>query len=179
MSKNILILVGSPRKNGNTEALVNAFIEGAPAAGHQTDKLLLSNLNIHCCLGCDYCTRNRGKCIQKDDMEIVYTKMRKSDVVVFASPLYYWGLSAQLKTVIDRFYASLSNPFTVRESVLLLPFGAQNPAEADIAVSHYKMLSSGLGLKDRGAITAMGVLNKNDILDHPALEEAHILGKNI
>lgn len=105
--------------------------------------------------------------------------MRKSDVVVFASPLYYWGLSAQLKTVIDRFYASLSNPFTVRESVLLLPFGAQNPAEADIAVSHYKMLSSGLGLKDRGAITAMGVLNKNDILDHPALEEAHILGKNI
>lgn len=65
MSKNILILVGSPRKNGNTEALVNAFIEGAAAAGHQTDKLLLSNLNIHCCLGCDYCTRNRGKCIQK------------------------------------------------------------------------------------------------------------------
>lgn len=179
MGKNILILIGSPRRNGNTEALVNAFTEGAATAGHHIDKLLLSNLNIHCCLGCDYCTRNQGKCIQRDDMEIVYTKMRKSDVVVFASPLYYWGLSAQLKTVIDRFYASLSNPFAVKESVLLLPFGAQNPAEADIAVSHYKIISSGLGLKNRGAVTAMGVLNKNDILGNPALEEARILGKRL
>ena len=71
MSKRILILMGSPRKNGNTELLVNAFMEGAAEAGHQAELIRLSALNIHCCLACGYCTRNQVKCIQQDDMESI------------------------------------------------------------------------------------------------------------
>lgn len=180
MNKKILVILGSPRKNGNTEILANSFIAGAEAMGNQIQKISLQGMKINGCFGCDYCSRNDGKCVQKDDMNILYDKLAWADIVVFASPLYFFGISAQLKTVVDRLYASLTKPFPVQQGILLLAYGSQDIHEVDLAVAHYqKLLSEGLGWQNGGVITAGGVLQKGDINGHPALLKAKNLGESI
>lgn len=104
---NVLVLQGSPRKKGNTAILTDEFIRGASEAGHQVEKIDVAGMNIHGCLGCDGCQRNGGTCVQKDEMP--YDKILAADVVVLASPIYYYTWTAQLKTVIDRTYAMLGS----------------------------------------------------------------------
>ena len=104
--KKILILNGSPRKNGKTASLVNAFAEGAESAGNEIKNLYLQGMNIKGCIACEACSRNGGICSQKnDDMEQVAEAYLRADVVVFASPMYWGTISGQLKTCIDRLYA--------------------------------------------------------------------------
>ena len=105
--KKILILNGSPRKNGKTASLVNAFKEGAESAGNQVQELYLQGMHIGGCLACEYCQMHDGNCVQKDDMTILYEAFKQADVVVFASPQFWGTISGQLKSVIDRLYALL------------------------------------------------------------------------
>ena len=108
MSKNVLILMGSPRKKGNTSILCDEFARGAEEAGNQVEKINVIEKHINGCLGCNGCQRNGGTCVQKDDMQEIYQRILAADVVVLASPIYYYTWTSQLKAVIDRTYAMLS-----------------------------------------------------------------------
>ena len=101
----ILILNGSPRKNGKTASLIKAFTEGAESAGNEVRELYLTGMDINGCLACEACQRDSGACVQKDDMSAVYEGFAWADVLVFASPQYWGTVSGQLKVVIDRLYA--------------------------------------------------------------------------
>ena len=116
----ILILNGSPRKNGKTASLVKAFIEGAESSGNEVKELYLQGMNIGGCLACEGCQRNGGTCVQKDDMQIVSEAFLWADVVVFASPQYWGTITGQLKIVIDRLYAVLFGSPKVKQFVVIM-----------------------------------------------------------
>ena len=105
---NILIISGSPRKGGNTELLAEAFAKGA-AEHHHVEIVSVRDYKVNPCLGCNACFKTNGICAQKDDMAIIYEMMNQADMLVIASPVYFYGISAQLKAVIDRFH----NPIRV------------------------------------------------------------------
>ena len=102
---NILVLNGSPRPKANTKAHIEAFKEGAEAKGHSVRVFNVGNMKINGCLGCEFChTKGDGACVQKDDMQEIYPYLANSDMVVIASPIYYWGFSGQMMSLITRFY---------------------------------------------------------------------------
>lgn len=102
MSKKVLILSGSPRKGGNSDILCDEFAKGATEAGHNVEKIRVSEKNIHPCIACYHCSKNSGACVFKDDMAEILQKMIDADVLVLASPVYFYSIDAQLKAVIDR-----------------------------------------------------------------------------
>lgn len=103
----ILVLNGSPRKQGNTKKMINSFREGAEIVGHQVEVVDVCYHKVAGCLACEYChTKGKGTCIQKDDMQEIYEFLNKANMLVIASPIYYHGISGQLKCVIDRFYSA-------------------------------------------------------------------------
>ena len=117
----ILILNGSPRPKGNTKLMIQAFCKGLETAGHEYDVYDVCRMNIHGCLACEYChTKGDGECVQKDDMQNIYYQMKEAEMLVIASPIYYHGLSGQLKCTVDRFYAAAypSKPPRLRKVVM-------------------------------------------------------------
>lgn len=102
--KNILIISSSPRRNGNSQLLCNQFMQGALDKGHHVDMIRIMDQNISYCRACDGCIRNGGTCILKDDMANILDLYQKADVLVLATPVYFYGISAQMKTFIDRTY---------------------------------------------------------------------------
>lgn len=103
--KKVVLLSGSPRPNGNSSMLCDEFIRGAAEAGNKAEKILLSRKKVAGCMGCNACYRNGGICVQKDDMEEIKNKLLEADVIVLASPVYFYSMTAQLKAVIDRTYS--------------------------------------------------------------------------
>ena len=99
--KNILVISASPRKGGNSDVLCDEFIKGAQQAGHKVEKIFLRNFKVNYCTGCGVCNSTH-KCVQKDDMAEIMDKMVNADVIVFATPVYFYTMDAQLKTLIDR-----------------------------------------------------------------------------
>lgn len=153
MPKKILILNGAARKNGHTAALVRAFSEGALRAGHAVHEFPLNDMNIHGCRGCLRARRDPlSPCTQKDDMERIYAVFASCQVVVFASPVYFWTISGPLKTAADRLYAELEclgyGGFA-RESVLLMTAGG---ADYSQALTWYRTYERNLGWKNRGEV---------------------------
>lgn len=107
MEMKILVLNGSPHSQGSTKDMVNAFKKGAESAGHIVDVVDVCKKKIGGCLACEYChSKGHGECIQKDDMQEVYNLLKEAEMLVIASPIYYHGISGQLKCVIDRFYSA-------------------------------------------------------------------------
>ena len=155
----ITVLNGSPRKQ-NTAAMVDAFTEGAKAAGHEVEILQVGKMKIGGCLGCEYCHGKReGKCIQKDDMEKVMPAYKDCDMIVFASPIYYFDVTAQLSAAIQRVYA-IGKPAKATRAALLLSSASPNPFEGAIAT--YKSMIGYMGLEDVGVITAAGDENGSE-----------------
>ena len=103
--KKVLILEGSPRRNGNSAILSDEFARGAEEAGCSVEKIQIAHQKIAGCLGCGVCYRNGSACVQKDDMAEIREKMLAADVIVLASPIYFYSMTAQMKAVIDRSYA--------------------------------------------------------------------------
>ena len=122
----ILVLNGSPRPNGNTAAMVKTFKDAAEAAGHQVVAFNVCKMNIKGCLACEYCHgKGHGECVQKDDMQEVYTALKDAEMLVLAAPIYYHGISGQLKCVIDRFYSALypTAPKSLKKVAMFLSSG--------------------------------------------------------
>jgi len=110
---NILILSGSPRKGGNTDQLVEAFVKGA-SQRHTVEVVSVHDYKVAPCMGCNACFRNgEHTCVQKDDMTDLYNKMKQAEMLVIASPVYFYGLSAQLKAVIDRCHNPIRDTFGI------------------------------------------------------------------
>ncbi|MCD8346109.1 MAG: flavodoxin family protein [Oscillospiraceae bacterium] len=157
MAKKILILNGAARKNGNTAKLVHSFTDGARSAGHSVEEFYLDGMNIHSCKGCLHAGRDaHSPCSQKDDMDQIYSAFADCDVVVFASPLYFWTITGTLKTAADRLYAELEclgyGKFP-RESVLLMTAGG---ADYSQAVTWYRTYERNLSWKNRGEVLGSG-----------------------
>ena len=181
MGKKIIVLNGSPRKNGNTSALVKAFRDGAESAGHSVTEFWLEGMNINGCRGCCAGGKNpESPCVQKDDMAQIYPAYKEADVVVLASPLYYWTISGQLKCAFDRLFAvaecdpGYTNPR--KESALLMAAEGNGFEET---VYWYDRLMGHIGWKDCGKVLCGGVMAVGDIEGKPELEEARRLGASI
>lgn len=179
MGKNILVIVGSPRRNGNTEMLADAFIKGAEEAGNTVKKIHLNGMSLHGCTDCKYCFTHLGECSQQDDIQQIYPELYKADMLVLASPVYYYALSAQLKTVIDRFYVSINKAFSIRSSALLLTYADTDETSCEPALVHYKTLAYFMKWTDKGIISVPGVSAKGDIKGHESLKRAEDLGRSI
>lgn len=149
----IAILNSSPRKNGNTSHLVNALSEGAMDAGHEVNILNIGNMHIDPCYNCGYCRKEgTGECCRKDDMQEIYPYIKDSDMIIFASPIYYWGITGQLQSAITRFYAFLKPK--AKKYALVLSSGAENVYDA--AVYQYKQMLNYFEGEDLGIKTFSG-----------------------
>lgn len=182
---NILILNGSPRPGGNTSALIGSFSEGASESGHGITRMDVCMMDIRPCMGCLAGGGDKeSPCTQKDDMDIIYKALNAADIVVFASPMYCWSITAQLKAVLDRMFAiteanSYRTPY--KECIMLMAAEGDENDEGNVepARHYWRSLLRNLGWKDLGMVLAGGVLNIGDIKGHAALERAKLLGRSL
>lgn len=154
----ILVLNGSPRPNGNTKGMIEAFREGALSAGHQVDVMDVCGMKINGCLACEYChMKGRGECVQRDDMQGIYARLKEAEMLVLASPIYYHGVSGQLKCVLDRFYSAAypSKPRKLKKVSMILSSGDANMYDGAM-FSYQGDFLDFLGLEDMGVFTAHG-----------------------
>lgn len=160
----ILVLSGSPHKNGTTSLLIDEFYEGATQSGHEVVRIDTAKLKINPCLGYNHCRRNEGKCVHEyDDMLEIILHLLTADAVVLVSPLYYFGLTAQLKTVIDRFYSVNSLLRESPKKLYLIAAGADTDDWAmDGVRAHYKTLCKYLGWHEGGTLLAYGLAARQD-----------------
>ena len=174
---NILILSGSPRKNGNTDLLVEAFSKGA-AEKHHVEVVSVHDYNVRPCMGCNACFTNAGNaCVQKDDMSMIYSKLANADMLVIASPVYFYGLSAQLKAVIDRCHNPIRDTFHIRKAALILVGAASLPELFDSILNQYQLCLNFFHIEDAGHVLVRGAKEKGGIWGTKALEEAEALGR--
>lgn len=184
MVKKIVILNGSPHPHGNTKGLIDAFTQGAQQKGHQVTCFNLGQLNIHGCLGCFGGGKDpNSPCVQKDDMLKIYPYYSQADIVVLASPMYYWGFSGQLKCAFDRLFAvaecnpDYANP--KKDCILLMASEGDGDDNSKPVLDYYHSLLEHMEWKDIGHIIAGGVLKIGDIKGHKALTEALQLGLSL
>ena len=174
----ILVLTGSPRKGGNSATLADHFIKGAKEAGHSIERFDAAFKKVHPCIACNSCGMD-GPCVFKDDFEFVRRHIIDADCVVFATPMYYFGISAQLKAVIDRFYAINGSIHVPKKAVLLMTYANTAASEAVPIKSHYEVLLKYLGWTDAGQVIAPGVWPVGAIGRTKYPEQAYQLGKHI
>lgn len=179
VGKNIVILSGSPRKGGNTDMLVSAFIEGAEAAGNTVTLFRTADMNIAACMGCGHCFEEKGVCVQKDDMPNIIAAIHKSDTLVLASPIYYWAVTAQLKAAIDRLYVLINDKAPIQQATMLLTCGNASADVNEGAIFMLNRLCHAYGWKNAGVITVPGLHEKGEIAGRAELDEARNFGKNI
>jgi NAD(P)H-dependent FMN reductase len=174
----ILGIVGSPRRGGNTEILVDEVLAGAEADGALTEKVILSKLNIGPCRGCDAC-KKRGRCVQQDDLPALLEQMEQSQVWVLGTPVYYWGPTAQFKAFVDRWYgAGKIVTFNGKRVILAIPLGSGSAYDARHTVG---MLEDTLAWQRSelfATILAPGVFERGAVRERPdVLAEAHRAGQ--
>lgn len=182
MAKRIVILNGSPRRKGNTSMLVKAFTGGAESAGHTVTEFFLDGMDIHGCKGCfGGHSSKECPCVQRDDMDKIYPAVKASDVVVLASPLYYWTMSGQLRTALDRLFALEEGDGNLlrgngRAAVLLM--AAEGHGFEDAAL-YYDHLMEHLRWKNLGKVLCGGVMDVGDIEGRKELDAARELGRSL
>lgn len=190
--KNILVVMGGGRPKGNTAQLVDAFVKGAEEAGHLVEKVSLLKTEVKGCLGCNAC-RYGKPCVQKDGFNELVPKIKGADLVVFASPLYFWTISSKLKAFIERFYCIAEEDadppygryerYPVKDSALLMTSADEFFWTFEQAVSYYQFaVVNYIGFHDRGMVLAGGCGDTNgkpqiDKTGH--LREAYEFGKNL
>ena len=175
----ILVLTGSPRRHGNSNYLAERFIDGAKEAGHRVVRFDCAQHKIAPCLACNSCGMN-GPCVQKDDFALVRQHIIEADVIVFATPMYYFGISAQLKTVIDRCYAinGIING-APKKTALLMTYADNNKMKEDSLVNHFHTLATYMGWQELGMVIAPGVWSAGSIRHTSFPDAAFRLGKSL
>lgn len=190
--KNILVVMGGGRPKGNTAQLVDAFVKGAEEAGHLVEKVSLLKTEVKGCLGCNAC-RYGKPCVQKDGFNELVPKIKGTDLVVFASPLYFWTISSKLKAFIERFYCIAEEDpappygryekYPVKDSALLMTSADNFFWTFEQAAAYYRFaVVNYMGFHDRGMILAGGCGDTNGkprIQETGHLREAYEFGKNV
>jgi multimeric flavodoxin WrbA len=178
MNKKVLILSSSPRKGGNSDLLCDQFILGTKESGHNAEKIFLKDKNINYCTGCGSCF-NKKKCPQKDDMPEILEKMIAADVIVMATPVYFYTMSGQMKTLIDRTcarYTEISN----KEFYFIVTAAVKSKPSMERTIEGFRGFTSCLiAPKEKGIIYGTGAWNVGEIKSKPAMKEAYEIGKAI
>ncbi len=178
MSKKVLILSGSPRKGANSDTLCDEFLKGAVASGNNVEKIFVAEKNIGYCSGC-YACENTGICVKKDEMAEVLDKILKADVIVLASPVYFYSISAQLKTVIDRTVAKWLE-IKDKEFYYIMTAAEDSETVMDCTLECFRGLAACLeGSKEMGVIYAKGVYKRGEINTTTYIKQAYEMGKSI
>lgn len=178
MGKNILVISSSPRKGGNSDTLCDRFVAGAEAAGHQAEKLFLKEQTIHYCTGCGACVKT-SRCVQKDDMAAILDKMIAADVIVMATPVYFYSMAGQLKSFIDRCCARYRE-ISGKDFYFILTAADDRKAAMKQTVEALRGFTSCLSdAKEKGVIYGLGVWERGDIQKSPAMQEAYELANAI
>lgn len=176
---NIVILTGSVRRGGNTDQLVGAFVEGL-GDRHNVEIISVADYKVRPCCGCNQCFETEGhRCVQADDMQRIYPKLAEADVLVIASPVYFYGISAQLKAVIDRLHTPMRDSFHIRQSALLLVGGSSRPEVFEAIVHQYRLCIKHFDIADRGVVLAGGCRQFGDVAQTAAMDQARQLGAEI
>lgn len=165
---NLLIITGSPRRNGNTEIMAETFAQSAKTAGHEVTVKNLSTLKVGPCLACQYCFTHDGVCIQQDDMNSILKDLEGADMLVLASPIYWFDVSAQTKAFVDRMYAFAKKGFRIKSIAMLLNSGAPNVYDA--AEAQLNAICSYLKWENKGVIKIPGMLEKGSMKTSDKLE---------
>jgi multimeric flavodoxin WrbA len=178
----VLGIVGSPRKNGNTDILVGTVLESAESAGATVEKIYLNDLNFRECQGCGVC-KSEGKCSLDDDMQQVYTKMLDADCIVVGSPVYFQGVSAQTKKFIDRCYALFDHKFETqlkgKKGVTVVVCGIPDITMTSSTTQHLLNVMKFAGMDAVDSIEA-SALNPGDVLsNNSVIEKAKTVGKGL
>ena len=170
----ILVLNGSPRPDGNTAAMVNAFVKGAEENDHDITVVAVCKKKIAGCLACEYChTKGNGSCIQKDDMQEIYPVLDEAEIIVLASPVYYHGFSGQLQCAINRIYA-LDKPKNLKKAALILSSGSDHVYDGAVYAYENSFLDY-LKLENMGIFTAYDKQNKSE----EKLQELYEFGRSL
>ena len=177
---NIAILLGSPRKDGNTAKLVEAFKNGA-SKNNNVEIIAVSDYNVGACKGCNFCFQsNENLCVQNDDMQQIYAKLKKADMLVIASPVYFYSISSQLKTIIDRLHNPIRDSFNIKHLALLVVGASSSIPDLFAAIEkQYELCLNFFHLNDAGRILVRGMKTKDAILETDALNKAFELGESI
>jgi multimeric flavodoxin WrbA len=173
----VLGIVGSPRRGGNTEILVDEILAGAAEAGAETEKIILNGLNILPCQACDAC-KDGGECVQEDDMSELLKQMERYRIWVLGTPVYWWGPSAQLKAFIDRWYGADQAIFKGRTIIVTIPMGSGNEKTAQHIVGMLNDIADYLGMNIAATVLALGVQKISEIRKHASvMAKANQVGK--
>lgn len=175
----IVVLKGSPNKHGSSNLLAQQFIRGAEEVGHAIEIIDAVHSDLHPCTGC-VCCGYEGPCVQKDDMEKFRKQILEADMMVFVTPLYYYGMSAQLKVLVDRFCA-INSSITRKQLKSALLSAAWNADDwtFDALEAHYHTLVRYLHLKDQGMVLGKGCGTPSMTERSRYMEDAYRLGKSL
>lgn len=176
MSKKVLVLAGSPRKSGNSDLLCQQFVLGAKEVGNEVEEICIRDKNINYCTGCGACY-STGVCVQKDDMAEILDKMLEAHVIVMATPVYFYTMDGQMKTLIDRTvakYTKISN----KEFYFIVAAADTNKDEMERTIEGFRGFTYCLeGAVEKGIIYGTGAWQKGDIKGKKAMNEAYEMGK--
>lgn len=176
MKKRVLILSTSPRQGSNSDALAASFAEGARSAGHTVSHCSLRDKSLHFCLGCLSCQETPG-CVLQDDMAEILSQMRTADVLVFATPIYFYEMSGQMKTLLDRTNPLFSGEYAFRAVYLLAAAAEAAPQAVDGALHGLEgWLACFPKATLQGVVCGCGVTGAGEIQDSPALSQARAMG---
>lgn len=177
---NIVILTGSPRHHGNSNYLADRFQQGAEQSGHHVERFDCTAPNLHDCVACNRCGMN-GDCAVHDDFsDILRPRLLEADMVVFVTPMYYFGFSGYLKRVIDRFYAiNESLRSAPKKTALIMACAGNDEKNTEPMLLHYRALAAYLGWEDAGTILATGLGAEGSAADTPYCDAAYALGLSL
>lgn len=179
MSKNVLVISTSLRNNSNSEILADYFIEGAKSAGNNVEKISLKDKNIAFCKGCLACQQTK-KCVINDDAVEIADKMCSADVIVFATPIYYYEMSGQMKTLLDRGNSLFTRDYSFRDIYMLTTAAENEDYVPEKAVSGLNgWIDCFEKAKLAGTVFAGGVSDAGDITNHPMLQKAYDMGREV
>lgn len=177
--KNVLIISASPRKNGNSDILCDRFAQGASESGHKAEKVFITSKNIGYCSGCGVCNSTH-QCVQKDDMAEILDKMVNSDVIVLATPVYFYSMDGQMKTLIDR---TVPRYTEIRNKDFYFIMAAADTEKENLrrTMETFRGFTEDCldGAREAGIIYGTGAWQAGEIKATPAYDEAYEMGKHI
>ncbi len=179
MARKVVILSASPRKGGNSDLLCDQFMRGAVEAGHQVEKICLRDKRIGHCTACGACQGNGGTCVQKDDMTGILDAMIRADVIVMATPVYFYTMNGQMKTLIDRTYVRYTG-ISGKEFCFIMTAAVGRKGLLQRTLEGFRGFTSCLGgAREKGVIYGTGAWNIGDIKGSPAMAQAYEMGKGV
>ena len=179
MRKKVLILSGSPRRGGNSDLLCDEFLKGALAAGHDAEKIFLRAKKIAPCSACYYCKEHGGKCAIADDMGVILDKMQAADVIVMASPVYFYSVSAQMKALIDRCVARWT-AISGKEFYYIMTAAEDSDTVMDCTLACFRGFADCMtDAREGGVLEAKGVYEAGAVRATPYMQQAYEMGRNV